>query len=179
MEEKGIETNNKNQSSNKSNYPLMAIDELYYKLSIQQKQSRSKSANIINNNKNFTPNNNHFSRNKVNEKIYFYIKEKNNSNNSIEYPLFSGKNSIILDNRHQPSINKINMTNLININDSTKQSTKSVRIFTGKTNSINNNMNRTKLIENKRKVHPKQKLVSLININAEIDDKKNNKRFSS
>ena len=167
MEEKvfGVKDHQKNKKFNNS---LMAIDEYYYKIKSTQKFSRCKSANIINNNKNYNLNSNHnnFTRNKTNKKIgvifnesYMHnivfnnnalIKEKNNSNNSIELPLYLSKNSKIFHKNSNPNLNKINISNLFRSNDSTRidsamQSTKNLRVFSGKLNSNNTMISGTKI----------------------------------
>ena len=196
MEEKviGVKDHQKNKKFNNS---LMAIDEYYYKIKSTKKFSRCKSANIINNNKNYNLNSNHnnFTRNKTNKKIgvifnesYMHnivfnnnalIKEKNNSNSSVELPLYLSKNSKIFHKNYNPNLNKINMSNLFRSNDSTRidsamQSTKNLRVFPGKLNSNNTMISGTKIYENKKKIEAKKKLLSDININPNI--KKNKKK---
>ena len=195
MEEKSFPIK-AHQNNKKSNNSLMAIDEYYYKIKSTQKLSRCKSANIINNRRNskLNVNHNYFTRNKTNKKIgvsfnesYMHnivfnnealIKEKNNSNSSVEHPIFLSKNSKLLYKNSKPNLNRINMSNLFKSNDSTRidsamQSTKNLRVFSGKSNSNNTIIYGTKLFENKKKTETKKKLLSVININPTIEKNKN------
>ena len=194
MEEKvfGVKDHQKNKKSNNS---LMAIDEYYYKIKSTQKLSRCKSANVINNSRNHKLNSNHnnFTRSRTNKKIGVtfndsykknivfnndaLIKEKNNSSNSVDLPLYLSKNSKIFHKNSKPNLNKVNMSSLFRSNDSTRidsamQSTKNLRVFPGKSNSNNNIISGTKLIENKKKIEAKKKLLSVVNINPYIEKNK-------
>ena len=173
----------------------MAIDEYYYKIKSSQNLSRCKSAGIINKKRNskIVENHKNLTRNRTNKKtgvsfnnsykhnIIFnndaMIKEKNNSNSSLELPLFLSKNSKILNKNSKPSLNKINMTNLFKSNDSTRidsaiQSTKNLRVFSGKSNSNKNIMSGMKFFENKKKIETKKKLLSVVNIKPNIEKNK-------
>ncbi len=137
MEEKGTETK---INGPKQNLNLMAIDELYYKIKVQQKNNRCKSA-IINNNKRKINNN---------KQIFNNDLISNGKDNSIELPKFSPQNSTILNQKNKT----INLNQLLKINDSkglnsTKNSTRRIGIFSGRTNS--SIMNRTKILDNKKK----------------------------
>ena len=162
MEEKSTETNKKeyNVKSDLNRLNLMAIDELYYKIKTQQKLTRCKSANLNDKKKKFNSNTK-ILHNEI------FNKEKNNS---IELPFFSPQNSTILN-----KIGKtINLTNLLKTNDSkpidsTKQSTKGLRLFSGKSNSSYSTLSKTKIFENKKKYETKKKSLSIININAKVD----------
>ena len=195
MEEKvfGVKDHQKNKKSNNS---LMAIDEYYYKIKSTQKLSRCKSANVINNSRNHKLNSNHnnFTRSRTNKKIGVtfndsykknivfnndaLIKEKNNSSNSVDLPLYLSKNSKIFHKNSKPNLNKVNMSSLFRSNDSTRidsamQSTKNLRVLSGKSNSNNSIIiSGTKLFENKKKIENKKKLLSVININPTIQKNK-------
>ena len=146
MEEKATETQ-KNEEK-KSNFGLIAIDDLYYKIKAQQKLNRCKSAitrvsnkRIINVNRNIIHNN---------------ISNKD-KNNLIDLPFFTPHNSSIKNKKP----NTINLSNLLDskIFDSTKQSTKRLHIFSGRPNSSYNSIvSKTKIFENKRKIIGKNKI---------------------
>ena len=69
------------------------------------------------------------------------------------------------------------MSSLFRSNDSTRidsamQSTKNLRVFSGKSNSNNTIISGTKLFENKKKIEAKKKLLSVVNINPYIEKNK-------
>ena len=156
MEEKATVTNKNEQI--KSNMELMAIDELYYKIKAQQKINRCKSANTRNKNNRILNINRKNIQNNIAKKI---------KNNSIDLPLFTPQNSSIINKK----TNTIDLTNILDskVFDSTKQSTKNIRIFSGRSNSSYSIMNKTKIFENKKKIQKKNKSLSVIDINVNAD----------
>ena len=156
MEEKATVTNKNEQM--KSNMELMAIDELYYKIKAQQKINRCKSANTRNKNNRILNINRKNIQNNIAKKI---------KNNSIDLPLFTPQNSSIINKK----TNTIDLTNILDskVFDSTKQSTKNIRIFSGRSNSSYSIMNKTKIFENKKKIQKKNKSLSVIDINVNAD----------
>ena len=167
MEEKGTETNRNDSVVN-----LMAIDELYYKIKTQQKMSRCKSANVQDNTRKNSIKNRNSNKNSLINNKPILNKEKNKS---IELPLFTPKNSVILNKK----THTINLTNLFKTNDSkriesTKQSTRRVRVFSGHSSSNYSLLNKTKKLENTKKSLPKKKSLSVVNINVDVNRIKNN-----
>ena len=184
MEERGTDMNKKKLNSN-----LFLFDDAYHKLKAQQNEMRCKSANI---HKKITFNlnlkSNLTKKKEENKEIYFrnhnffsndlLNKEKNNT---IDLQLPSSKNR----NKLNSNIKTINLSNIIKTNDSmkidtTKQTSKRTRIFSGKYNSSHSFYNLSNSIqkENKKFLDLKNKKTknrnhfSVININVDNNDTK-------
>ena len=184
MEEVGTDTNKKKINSN-----LFLFDDVYHKLKANQNEIRCKSASI---HKKITFNlnlkNNLTKGKEENKQIYyrnnnFFSNDllKKEKNNTIELQLFSPNNN----NKLNSNIKTINLSNLIKTNDSmkidtTKQTSKRTRIFSGKYNSSHSFYNLSNSIqkENKKFLGLKKDKTknrnhfSIININVDNNDTK-------